>query len=532
MESRSTSLFGLWGIVLLAFGLVAYAVAPAASAYVLVHVGLGILLLVLYLTASRDNLSTFLGERSTKYGANAVVYSLIFLAILIVVNYLGSRHNHRFDLTKQNVFSLSSQSTGVLSKLDKPVEVYAFVEAGTDPIIDDLLDSYKNASNNFSYHIVDPVKDRDLAERYKVTEIPFLHIQYGEAGDENPPSSEGKQTATVTRDISEQSITNGLLKATAATKKVVCFLDGHGEADPDNRDARGASGLQDALRNENYETRKVLLASEAAVPAECNVFVVAATERPLFDHEVTQLREYLKAGRSALFLVPPQRGQQLRDVLQPWGVKLTDTVVVDQVVRLFQGPALGLQILASTYGAHPVTAAFTERTVFPMARAVQADAAGKTGVSAIELVKSSPSSWAESDVEGVFKRGEAALDEGGGDANGDIKGPVSLAVAVTGKHKEMGFDKEGETKLIVVGDADFASNQFFGQLFNRDLVLNMMAWLGGEEKQISIRPRAIQASRAQLGPDETRRIFYLSVLVLPELLLFLGLTVWWRRSNK
>jgi ABC-type uncharacterized transport system involved in gliding motility auxiliary subunit len=159
-------------------------------------------------------------------------------------------------------------------------------------------------------------------------------------------------------------------------------------------------------------------------------------------------------------------------------------------------------------------------------RAVQADAAGKTGVTAVELVKSSPSSWAETDTEGVFKRGEAAQGEE------DIKGPVSLAVAVTGKHKEMGFDKEGETKLIVVGDADFATNQFFGQLFNRDLVLNMVSWLGGQEELISIRPRAISASRAQLSPEESRRIFYLSVLVLPELLLFIGLTVWWRRSTK
>ena len=207
-------------------------------------------------------------------------------------------------------------------------------------------------------------------------------------------------------------------------------------------------------------------------------------------------------------------------------MKLTDSVVVDQVVRLFEGPALGLQIIASTYGTHPITKDFHERTIFPMSRAVKADAAGKTGVSAIEIIKSSPSAWAESDVEGVFKKGEASQGEE------DIKGPVSLAVAVTGKHKEMGFDKEGETRLVVVGDADFASNQFFGQLFNRDLVLNMMAWLGGEEQQISIRPRAIQASRAQLGPEETRRIFYLSVLVLPELLLFLGLTVWWRRSTK
>jgi len=186
---------------------VAYALAPAASAYVLVHVGLGILLLVLYLTSSRENLSNFLGERSTKYGANAIVYSLIFFAILVVVNFLAARHNHRFDLTKQNVFSLSSQSSGVLAKLDKPVEVYAFVEAGTDPIVDDLLDSYKNASNNFSYHVVDPVKDRDLAERYKVTEVPFIHIEYGE------PEAEDKRTATVTRDISEQTITNGLIES-------------------------------------------------------------------------------------------------------------------------------------------------------------------------------------------------------------------------------------------------------------------------------------------------------------------------------
>lgn len=512
--SRSTSLFGLWGLVLLAFGLVAYAFTPAASFYVLIHVGLGFLLLVLWLTASRESLTTVLGERSTKYGVNAVAYSLIFLAVVVVVNWLAARHNHRFDLTKQSVFSLSPQSKSVLAKLEQPVDVHAFVEGGVDPVLEDLFDSYKYASDKFTFHMVDPVKDRDLAERFKVTELPTVHIQYGE------------QTATVTRDLTEEAITNGLIKATRTTKKVVCFLDGHGEPDPESREARGASALRDALRNENYETRKVLLATEAAVPPECTIFVVTGTEKPLFDHEIEQIREYLRAGRSALFLVPPQRGQQLIPLLEPWGVKITDSVVVDQVVRLFQGPALGLQILASTYGTHPITRDFVERTVFPLTRAVQADAAGKPGVSAIELVKSSPSAWGETDLPGVFQRGEAALGEG------DIKGPVSLAVAVTGKHKEMGFDKEGETKLVVIGDADFANNQFFTQLFNRDLVLNIMNWLGGQEELIAIRPRSIQASRAQLSSEETRRIFYLSVLVLPELLLLLGLTVWWRRSTK
>ena len=136
---------------------------------------------------------------------------------------------------------------------------------------------------------------------------------------------------------------------------------------PTTASARGVSALQDALRNENYDTRKVLLASEEHVPAECSIFVVAGDRAAaLRPRARAQIRAYLKAGRSALFLVPPQRGQQLVDVLQPWGVKLTDTVVVDQVVRLFQGPALGLQILVSTYGTHPITKDFNERTVFPM----------------------------------------------------------------------------------------------------------------------------------------------------------------------
>ncbi len=143
------------------------------------------------------------------------------------MNFLAARHNKRWDLTAQNVFSLSSQSQNVVQKLDKPVEVYAFVEGGSAPEIEDLLDSYKNASGNFSFHMVDPIKERDLAERYKVTELPTVHIQYGD------------QTATVTREINEETLTNGLIKATKATKKMVCFLDGHGEPDIDNREARG-----------------------------------------------------------------------------------------------------------------------------------------------------------------------------------------------------------------------------------------------------------------------------------------------------
>jgi ABC-type uncharacterized transport system involved in gliding motility auxiliary subunit len=41
----------------------------------------------------------------------------------------------------------------------------------------------------------------------------------------------------------------------------------------------------------------------------------------------------------------------------------------------------------------------------------------------------------------------------------------------------------------------------------------------------------VRASRVQLTPDQVQRIFYLSVLILPELLLLVGIWVWSRRRS-
>jgi ABC-type uncharacterized transport system involved in gliding motility auxiliary subunit len=155
---------------------------------------------------------------------------------------------------------------------------------------------------------------------------------------------------------------------------------------------------------------------------------------------------------------------------------------------------------------------------------VSADTAGKPGLTATELVKSSPSSWAETDLNALFQQQQASLDEA------DRKGPVSLAVVVDAKLKEMG-EGDGETRLAVFGSADFIDNQHLeGTFLNRDLFLNTMGWLAGESDLLSIRSKTMRASRVDFSQDEATVIFYLSVLILPELLLILGLTVWWRRE--
>ena len=117
--ARLGSFYGVVGVILLLFAGVAYFLTRHFSPYVLVHTLTGLVAVIGALVSSRGSVKTFLGERSTKYGASAAVYSLLFIGILILVNYLSTRHHHRFDLTEAKVYSLSPQSENVLRQLDK-----------------------------------------------------------------------------------------------------------------------------------------------------------------------------------------------------------------------------------------------------------------------------------------------------------------------------------------------------------------------------------------------------------------------------
>jgi ABC-type uncharacterized transport system involved in gliding motility auxiliary subunit len=85
--------------------------------------------------------------------------------------------------------------------------------------------------------------------------------------------------------------------------------------------------------------------------------------------------------------------------------------------------------------------------------------------------------------------------------------------------------------MVVIGSTDIATNQFLNNFFNRDFLMNGVDWLAGQTNSITIRPRALRASRFSLTIGEFDVVFVLSVLLLPELLLIIGIVVWWERRN-
>ena len=84
-------------------------------------------------------------------------------------------------------------------------------------------------------------------------------------------------------------------------------------------------------------------------------------------------------------------------------------------------------------------------------------------------------------------------------------------------------------RIIAVGDSDFASNSLLFASGNRDVFLNSINWLVGDEPLANIRPRA-QVQRF-LNPTDTERSFirWSGYLLLPALMAITGGVVWWRR---
>jgi len=521
---RTSALAGLLSLVLLAFGIIGYVLTSGGFARLFTFVNLigGSFALISWLVSSWGTLGTMAGSRQTRYGANAAIYTVTFLLLLVAVNYLASVHNRTFDLTEQRVFSLSPQSISSVKELKKPLKLYGFVEGGHSVVAESLYQEYRYASPMVSYELVDPNKHPELAERFKVTTMNTTHLQYGgDAGD-----------GTNVADLNEGAITNGIVKLVTSGSKTACFTTGEGEGDLD--DAQTTGGLnefQKGLEGENYSVKKVNLVNEAGVPADCTVLVIAGPTRPLVPHEIDAISEFLDHGGRVLAMLRPVRPDKsinetaLVKLLGDWGVSVGNNVVVDQVVRLFAGPALGLNPTVNTYGPHAITLGFTKQTVFPMVRTVDPVDPPVPGLEVAALAKTSDTSWAETDLNALFLKQTASFNEGV-----DKRGPVNVAVAVTADLAQLKRGK-GTARLVVFGDTDLANNQYIDNFFNRDFLMNSVDWLAGETNAITIRPKSLRASRFNLTVQEFDLVFVLSVLLIPELLLLIGLAVWWERRN-
>jgi ABC-type uncharacterized transport system involved in gliding motility auxiliary subunit len=440
------------------------------------------------------------GKRSTKLGANTTVMTVAVVAIIGFGNFLGYRHHKRIDLTTEKLYSLSDQTRKVVTDLKKDVKVMLFDKDDAQGIGDQMKE-YRNLSSHFSFERIDPQKNMEAAKQYKVTQLGDVVVASGDR-NERP------------KDTTEQSIINAIIKVTRDQLKKICFVEGHGEKKLSSTGEGDGYGVVDKmLKNENYETKSINLVSSNDVPSDCDVLVLAGPKQSLFPQEASAIGKYLENGGKAMLLIDPDTDPKLEDVLHAWGIQLGNNTVVDVsgVGRFFQlGPGAPL---ARSYGTHAITKDFEgTMTFFPMSRSVEATSG--SGVTTTDLMKTSEDSWAETEI----SAGKVAFDEGK-----DKKGPITLGVAAS---KTEG-DKEA--RLVVIGDSDFAANQFAGVQRNGDLFMNSINWLAQDEDLISIRPKNPADRRVSMTEADQNQLFWITLVFMPLATIGSGVYIWWKR---
>ena len=525
MLKRVLGLVGWLGVALVFAGVAIRFLKPEYQQYYNGLAIAGLVCTLLYILSQWREIGQSFSGRQARYGSLAAASVLVVIGIIGAINYLAARHNRRWDLTAARQFSLSDQTKKVLKDLKEPVAIRVFARTEDFQRFRDRLDEYTYQSKKVTTEYIDPEKRPGVAQQYGVTTLNTVVFDY--KGRNEKVTSEG-----------EQELTNGLIKVLEGRQPKIYFTQGHGEKDTASAErGSGYNGIATAMTSNNFVLEKIALAQVTAVPADADILVIAGPKTDFLGPEIDMLKAYLARGGKLLVMLDPvlkadnPQPAGLEALLKDWGIQAGNDVVLDVSGM---GKLIGTDEsvpVAVNYPAHPITENFNLLTAYPLARSMTPVEGGANGHNAQKIVETSPSSWAETNLKSL-SGGPAKIDPE------DKKGPVSLGAAVAGpvatpdaaaQPKDAEEPKKAEARIAAFGDSDFASNGALGVQGNRDLFLNTLNWLAQQENLIAIRPKDPEDRRITLTADQERRIFYLTVLIVPGLILLAGVQTWWRR---
>ena len=522
---RLLGLLGWLGVVLVLLAVVIRFVRPELQPWYQGLALAGLVVTGLYaLSQWRDIGRSFQG-RNVKYGSVAVGSVVLFLGILVGINWIGSREHKRWDLTLARQFTMSDQTKKILTSLTKPVAIHVFYDRQTSSLQDykDKLAEYEYLSGQVKATYTEANSDPVEARKYNIQQLPTIVFEY-----------DGRTERTSSTD--EQGITNALKKVIEGQAKKIYFAQGHGEHNTDDGSGKtGYAGFAAALKNDNFDVAKTSPAQEGKIPDDASVLVIAGPKIDYLPAEIDLLRGYLRrGGKLLLFLDPPDKADSppltnLIGFAKEWGIDVGNNIVVDAsgIGQLF-GASEAVPIAMPAQGSvSSITKDFQMYTAYPLARSITPIDGGVNGHTAQKLLETSSRSWAETDIKGLYANGQAKPEPEKGDKMGPVPVAASVSAPVTDA-SEPGASKQ-ESRLVVVGDSDWVSNGAINTQGNRDLGLNMANWLAQQEDLIAIRPRDAADRRVTMTNDQGFWTFIISIFIIPGLLFAAAFVVWWKR---
>ncbi|MFP4500542.1 MAG: GldG family protein [Candidatus Hydrogenedentota bacterium] len=548
-----------------AMNAVVWAATPALFFWLLLAAGVGGLGW-LVLTVSATGGPAVLQGRAVG-GLKAVVDSLLFLSICILI-YLFVRYpGASWDLSQEGRRELAPQTVQVLENMAEEVEVLCFfVDVDNDLVriarekTLRFLDRCQRHTDLLQVEVADPQVDRVSLQEMGVTHLsPKGTVVVKSGGQQSVIWFSGGSPR-----LEEGDFTNALIKVLRDKEPSVYFLTGHEERRiDDEHETEGASLLNQFLVGESYTVKPLAIQlSDPEIPDDCTVLVIQGPKSDLYPEEIAAIDDYIAEGGRVFVLIEPwmlmrqgNSAARLRGWLEDrFGIVVPKDLVVampgeqglldrDQnpvQVQLNADPAPFADIeeppdaWRGCYSLkHPVTNSFDQSMLLQAAGTVTKTDAAPEGVVVQPVLRTPPDFWAETDL-GTQPGSNRFVPEPGPD---EARGPLTLAVGATWKTDTPLGDtgRVREARALVVGNERFASNAEIatGPGGNLNFMLNAMAWLSQREDLIAVRPSPPASEPLVLSADAQRTVTWVTILFTVQVVLFAGALVYLvRRRNR
>jgi ABC-2 type transport system permease protein len=510
----------------------------------------------------------------------------LVLIILIVGNLISTQLFTRFDFTKENIYTLSDSSKNVVKNIENTLEVKVFLSKRIPPQVNklkqDLVDALSEyaaiANGKLKITYFDPGDDKEAQIFAQNLAVAPLNLQIFEKDqrqtlkayvglavlrekeekEENASNSLAnyEKWETIPQIVSTENFefdfTSAIKKVSTSEEMVVGFTTNHDEfpiVDSQQRRDNFQSGIpiRETL-SKNFQLKPINL--EEVESIDCDVLLIANPQKNLSDKEVKKIQKFIQNGGNVIALLENfdvemmmgiKRSVDFSNLLSPFGLSLKDSLVED--ASLSQASfSQGFFSFSLPYPFWPKSLNLSkENPIVSKLDSISFTWVSPLGISTVEGINIE--TLASTSTRYLLATQEVVENEAkeGVETPPPQTLPISLDPQqdfnISKNEKEtlplaVIAQKEGEGKILVVGDADFVSNQT-GLQTNQIFLLNAIDSFTIGDELISIRSKLISDKPLkEISSSAKNLIRWGNILGIPLLFIAYGIYRRWERKNR
>ncbi len=427
----------------------------------------------------------------------AIFYLLIALTAGLLAK-LSIQTNQHSDWTATQRHSLSGTTLTLLEKIKEPITMTSFISDTHElkPEIMAQFERYKAHNPLLEPQFVDPSFAPAKVREFNIQQEGEIVVSRGTRQEH-------------VYDLSEQSLTNALIRVSRDQIHWLIFTEGHGER-PLSDANFGLNLWQQQLKQKGLQSRSLNLAEHSQIPDNTAVLVIASPETAWLPGEIKIIQDFIQQGGNLLWLAEPESNSHLAPLAEQLNIQFSPGTLIDP-----NGELLGIAdphfTIITRYADHPIGQAVPNVTLFPYARGLTYQEHENWTI--LPLLTSNENVW--SDIEKT--NNPPIFDE-----MIDGIGPFDIGLLLTREQQ----------RIAVIGDGDFLSNAYLGNAGNLDLGIALINWLVEDDELITIPIKTGDDIQLNFSRIQSIVIGLGFFLALPLLLLSIGTFIWWHRRHR